>query len=95
MWFAPKDRGEEWEDHAPDITASGKAGKWSEEKMIRLLTRGGDSDAPMPAYHLTLEDARAMTAYLRSLPGRNKGDQKNEDRRGRRERRRDRGRDDD
>jgi mono/diheme cytochrome c family protein len=69
IWFIPKARDREWEGRAPDITASGKAGKWSEDKMIRLLTTGKESDPPMPAYHLTREDARAMTAYLRSLPG--------------------------
>jgi hypothetical protein len=63
-----KPRGE-WEDHAPNITASGKAGKWSEDKMIKFLSTGPKTEAPMPSYRLTVEDARAMTAYLRSLTG--------------------------
>jgi mono/diheme cytochrome c family protein len=74
MWFAPKGKPRgEWEDHAPDITASGRAGKWSEARMIKFLSTGEKSDPPMPAYTLTAEDARAVTAYLRSLPGKKKG----------------------
>ena len=67
--FTPKQRGQEWEDKAPDITMSGKAGHWSEEKLIRYLMNGEEADAPMPAYHLTHDDATAVAAYLRSLPG--------------------------
>ena len=73
IWFAPKGRQKEFEDKAPNITMSGKAGSWSEEWMIKYLMQGGKNgeapDAPMPAYHLTREDATAVTAYLRSLPG--------------------------
>jgi hypothetical protein len=69
MWFAPKDNAKEWSDKAPDITAAGKAGKWSEERMIKFLSTGKDSDPPMPAYRMTVEDAKAVTAYLRSLRG--------------------------
>jgi mono/diheme cytochrome c family protein len=72
LWFKPRQRGKEWEDKAPDITASGKGGKWSEQKMIRFLSTGKKSDPPMPAYRLTEADARAVTAYLRSLPGNKK-----------------------
>jgi RNA polymerase sigma factor (sigma-70 family) len=70
LWFKPKvkSRGD-WEDEAPDITASGRAGKWPEEKMIKFLSTGAESESPMPAYKLSLDDARAVTAYLRSLPG--------------------------
>ena len=76
MWFAPKIRGQEWEGHAPDITRSGKAGKWTEAKMVRLLSTGKESDPPMPAYRLTEDDARAVFAYLASLPGKSRGDAK-------------------
>jgi mono/diheme cytochrome c family protein len=73
VWFTPRVRPREWEGHAPDITAGGKAGKWSEARMIKYLMKGGNddegSDPPMPAYRLTEDDARAVTAYLRSLPG--------------------------
>lgn len=73
IWFTPKTRQKEFEDKAPNITMSGKAGNWSEERMIKYLMQGGKNgespDAPMPAYHMTREDAAAVTAYLRSLPG--------------------------
>jgi RNA polymerase sigma factor (sigma-70 family) len=84
--FTPKVKPKEWEDRSPDITVSGKAGKWGEAKMIKFLTTGKDDegeapDAPMPAYKLSEEDARAVTAYLRSLPGKKKegDDKKKED----------------
>lgn len=80
MWFRPAVRVGEFEDKAPDITLTGKAGKWTEEKMIKLLT-SGHSDFPMPSYKLTEEDARAVTAYLRSLKG---GGRHIEDKRGER-----------
>jgi mono/diheme cytochrome c family protein len=76
MWFTPKVRGEEFEGHAPDITLSGKAGRWPEARMIKLLTSGKESDPPMPAYRLTEADARAMSAYMRSLPGKQGGDRR-------------------
>lgn len=70
IWFTPKPKPRgSWEDEAPDITASGVAGKWTEEKMIKFLSTGEKSEPPMPAYKLSVEDARGVTAYLRSLPG--------------------------
>jgi mono/diheme cytochrome c family protein len=74
IWFTPKVKPKSWDDKAPDITSSGKAGTWGEEQMIKYLTTGLDSKgkkskAPMPAYELGIEDARAMTAYLQSLAG--------------------------
>jgi mono/diheme cytochrome c family protein len=73
IWFAPKDNAGEWSDKAPDITATGKAGKWTEERMIKFLSTGKESDPPMPAYRMTVEDAKAVTAYLRSVRGDAKG----------------------
>jgi mono/diheme cytochrome c family protein len=78
IWFTPKVKPREWEGHAPDITAGGKAGKWGEAKMVKYLMNGGNdedegSDPPMPAYRLSEDDARAVTAYLRSLPGGKQG----------------------
>lgn len=71
IWFKPTNiKFEKWEDTAPNITASGMATKWSEEKLVKLLTSTGvEADAPMPAFKLTVGDARAVVAYLRSLPG--------------------------
>jgi mono/diheme cytochrome c family protein len=79
IWFKPKvkTRGE-WEDKAPDITSSGKAGKWGEARMVKFLSTGERSDAPMPAYRLSVDDARAMTAYLRSLAGNKNAGKKRE-----------------
>lgn len=97
MWFTPKDRAGEWHDHAPDITSSGKGGKWDEERMVRLLTGRKKSDPPMPTYRFTPEDARAAATYLRSLPGKKEGDRRDRGRGERREkeRRRERERGDD
>ena len=73
MWFTPKDNAKEWSDKAPDITAAGRAGKWTEDRMIKFLSTGKESDPPMPAYKMTVEDAKAVTAYLRSIRGDGKG----------------------
>jgi mono/diheme cytochrome c family protein len=74
IWLAPKIKGRgDWADRAPDITANGRAGKWTEDKMIKFLSTGQRSEMPMPAYTLTVDDARAVSAYLRSLLGQNKG----------------------
>jgi mono/diheme cytochrome c family protein len=75
--FTPKVKPKEWEDESPDITMSGKAGEWTEDAMVKFLTTGGDAkgekpDPPMPSYKMNAEDAKAVTAYLRSLPGRKK-----------------------
>jgi hypothetical protein len=40
-----------------------------EEKLVKFLSTVGRADAPMPAFELTVDDARAVVAYLRSLPG--------------------------
>src|SRR5262249_36219627 len=68
--------------------------KWEEAKLIRLLTTGKGADQPMPAYHLAMDDARAVTAYLRSLPGKQGGAARDGDRPKDRRRPRDRRRDD-
>ena len=73
MWFTPKDNAKEWSDKAPDISAAGRAGKWTEDRMIKFLSTGKESDPPMPAYKMTVEDAKAVTAYLRSIRGDGKG----------------------
>jgi mono/diheme cytochrome c family protein len=70
VWFKPtKIKFKKWEDTAPDLTPSGLASKWSEEKLVKFLSTGGQADAPMPAFKLTADDARAVVAYLQSLPG--------------------------
>jgi mono/diheme cytochrome c family protein len=70
IWFKPTSiKFEKWEETAPDLTPSGLASKWGEEKLVKFLSTGGWADAPMPAFKLTVDDARAVVAYLRSLPG--------------------------
>jgi mono/diheme cytochrome c family protein len=69
IWFTSKIAFKKWHNTAPDLTASGIATKWSEEKLVKFLSTGVQADMPMPAYRLTVDDAKAVTAYLRSLPG--------------------------
>jgi Cytochrome c len=70
IWFKPTNiKFEHWEGTAPDLTPSGLASKWGEEKLVKFLSTGGQADAPMPVFKLTVGDARAVVAYLRSLPG--------------------------
>ena len=47
---------------------------WGEADLVKFLMTGKDPEGheahpPMPAFRLNEEDARAVTAYLRSLPG--------------------------
>jgi len=71
-WFTSNIKFKKWDKKAPDITASGKATSWSEEKLVTFLSTGQKANMPMPQYNLTVEDAKAVTAYLRSLPGQKK-----------------------
>jgi mono/diheme cytochrome c family protein len=71
-WFTSKITFRKWHNTAPDITASGLATKWSEERLVKFLSTGVQADMPMPAYRLTIDDAKAVIAYLRSLPGKKK-----------------------
>jgi len=70
----PKKETRNWADKSPNITASGLAGQWSEEEMIKFLTTGIDPDGmkampPMPAFRLNARDARAVFLYLKSFAG--------------------------
>jgi mono/diheme cytochrome c family protein len=69
IWFTSKTKFKKWHNTAPDLTASGLATKWAEERMVKFLSTGVQADMPMPAYRLTIDDAKAVTAYLRSLAG--------------------------
>lgn len=88
MWTRPVRQVGDWEDEAPDITVSGK-GKWDADKMITFLSTGKKTEPPMPAYNLSPEDAKAMTAYLRSLPGRKKGEKKEDEKQDKKDKRED------
>jgi mono/diheme cytochrome c family protein len=69
IWFKPTQiKFEKWEAAAPDLTPSGLASKWDEDKLVKFLSTGGRADAPMPAFKLEVADARAVVTYLRSLP---------------------------
>jgi len=77
LWIRPKKKVEHWADKSPDITRSGLAGAWEESDMIKFLTTGKTSEGehptpPMPVFRLREQDARAVTLYLRSLPGKKK-----------------------
>ncbi len=84
----PKKETKNWADEAPDITARGLTGKWSEQGMVKFLMTGTDPDGkkarpPMPAFRLNARDARAVSLYLKSLPGSKEGGdgrKKNEER---------------
>lgn len=71
--FQPVKPVEGWHTTAPDLTSTGRLWKrWGEEKITRFLITGvGPSghaaDAPMPAYRLREDDAKAIVAYLGSL----------------------------
>jgi mono/diheme cytochrome c family protein len=74
MEIRPKEKTEHWADESPDITRNGLAGKWSEAEMVKFLMTGvnpkGDKPTPpMPVFHFHEDDARAVTMYLRSVPG--------------------------
>jgi mono/diheme cytochrome c family protein len=74
LGLIPKNKPEHWAEESPDITSSGLAGELSEEEMIKFFTTGktakGDKPTPpMPAFRLHKQDARAVTLYLKSLPG--------------------------
>ncbi len=71
-WFTSKITFKKWHNTAPDLTTTGLTTKWGEDKLVKFLTTGEKADMPMPAYRLTVEDAKAVTAYLRSLPGKPK-----------------------
>jgi mono/diheme cytochrome c family protein len=63
-----------WADAAPDLTATGPLWRsWGEKRLIQFFTQGIAPDGkpagpPMPQYTLTDQDARAIVAYLKSLP---------------------------
>jgi mono/diheme cytochrome c family protein len=74
----PKQKTDNWAAEAPDITKSGLAGMWSEQEMVKFLMTGTNPEGmkptpPMPVFRLHEQDARAVTAYLRSLPGKKDG----------------------
>ena len=72
LGFAPSFPVPGWMPAAPGI--AGGATGWTDAQMVAFLETGkkpdgSDPHPPMPAYRFTHEDAAAVAAYLRSLPG--------------------------
>ncbi len=71
--FQPMKPVDGWHATSPDLTPSGRLWKrWGAEKLTRFLTTGigpggHAADAPMPAFRLREDDAKAIVAYLESL----------------------------
>jgi len=65
---------EDWHQKAPDITSTSRLWeRWKVEGFAKFFEtaknpRGGKAGPPMPGYMLKIEDAEAITAYLKSLP---------------------------
>ena len=63
-----------WAPTAPDLTRTSSLWKsWGDQALVRFFTTGLAPDGkppapPMPPYTLTNQDARAIVAYLKSLP---------------------------
>ncbi|HTV48937.1 MAG TPA: c-type cytochrome [Phycisphaerae bacterium] len=77
--FAPTPPPPHWPQHAPGIAGlpSFRGNRWSADDMTHFLVtglnpRGHYAGEPMPAYRFDEDDAKAVTAYLQSLPS---GDQ--------------------
>ena len=72
--FAPIHEIPTWHKTSPDLTGSSPLFKrWGDKGLTTFLMtgknpRGHEADPPMPAYHLSQEDADAIVAYLKSLP---------------------------
>jgi mono/diheme cytochrome c family protein len=59
----------DWVSYAPAISG---LPNYSDEEVVEMLTTGTVGNTylrpPMPVYEMTVEDAEAIVAYLRSLP---------------------------
>ena len=71
---SPRSKSGEREHEAPDLTASGIGGRWSEERLVRFLVKGTDDRGLEIAHKLAGADAQAVAAYLRTVPGKKKGE---------------------
>ena len=63
---------QQWAYRAPSL--AGLPGGWSEADVVNLLVTGKDPqgrtpNTPMPAFRMTRDDAVAVAAYLKELPG--------------------------
>jgi mono/diheme cytochrome c family protein len=69
LWLQPTKPSEDWPVQAPRIAGNPPG---SDADMIKLLTTGVGRDhkplrPPMPQFHMRVEDAEAVLAYLKSL----------------------------
>ncbi len=65
-------KAKQWASKAINLTPAGELKSWSDAALKKFMMTGvtpeGDkADPPMPQYRLNEKDAKAMTAYLRSL----------------------------
>ncbi len=70
IWIMPVRPIPNWADRAPALTGFGS---YTEEQGERILEKGTGPEGetlrpPMHIYHMKHEDAKAIIAYLRSLP---------------------------
>jgi mono/diheme cytochrome c family protein len=69
LWLNPAEPTEDWPLQAPRIAGNPPG---TDAEMIKLLTTGiwrdgNELRAPMPQFRLSVEDAQAVIAYLKSL----------------------------
>jgi hypothetical protein len=70
IWIRPVANIQPWADHAPALAG---LGGFTDVQVERVLKEGTGPNgealrAPMHIYHLNGQDARAIVAYLKSLP---------------------------
>lgn len=70
IWIMPVKPIKNWADRAPDLSG---LPSFTEEEMERVLEKGMGPEGevlrpPMHTYHMNSADAKAIIAYLKSLP---------------------------
>lgn len=70
IWIEPVQHIQNWADHAPALAG---LPSFTEVEMERVLEKGIGPEGevlrpPMHTYHMVPEDAKAIIAYLKSLP---------------------------
>jgi mono/diheme cytochrome c family protein len=69
LWLQPSQPTADWPQQAPRLAGNPPE---TDAELVRLLTTGISRDnkpprAPMPQFRMTVEDAKAVITYLRSL----------------------------
>jgi mono/diheme cytochrome c family protein len=70
IWIRPVQPIQNWADHVPALAG---LPSFTDEQMERVLEKGVGPEGevlrpPMHTYHMVPEDAKAIIAYLKSLP---------------------------